>query len=416
MMKKCVVFLMLLCLLASALPGHGEGIYYITGMQDDSSRLKLRKAPSTNSEILGQFFGDVAVTVHSVSGEWAKVDIGGLEGYMMREFLAPVSDGQWHFQGNPGSPFYVDENGRVPLYAAPNVSSAKIAEIGPESGGVRVLGTINDDWLYVLIEQPDGSTLYGYGSSLDITQSDNYATATVDGNGQTVNIREEPSLDAAILGEYFSGVVVRRLFDNHMAGDGWDKVRVGSVVGYMKEDYLDYSSAGVFPWRAPMAELKEHDCAIWDYALDSTIDLYTPFCILGRFGDRYQVRCETWLDEANCGYAYGFISVDSVKTKPQRSVSTRGVTKEDTFLYSSDQEGNLTAWQEVPKGTQVMISHAIGETVPSDGFFSEYVYPEAAYLSVEVSLSAGSLTYGYLPIDAVSYDPGLNYPESMTLG
>ena len=58
-----------------------------------------------------------------------------------------------------------------------------------------------------------------------------------------LNMRAQPSRDAAIVGKFASGTRVEIIAD---AGDGWSQVRIGdgrcSVSGYMMTDYLKGSS------------------------------------------------------------------------------------------------------------------------------------------------------------------------------
>ena len=57
-----------------------------------------------------------------------------------------------------------------------------------------------------------------------------------------LNMRAQPSRDAAVLGKFYSGTQVEVLCD---AGGGWSQVRVGGVKGYMMTQYLSSSGAGV---------------------------------------------------------------------------------------------------------------------------------------------------------------------------
>ena len=50
-----------------------------------------------------------------------------------------------------------------------------------------------------------------------------------------LNLRSEPSREAATLGKYFNGVMVQVL---GRTGDGWARVLVGSTEGYMMTEYL----------------------------------------------------------------------------------------------------------------------------------------------------------------------------------
>lgn len=59
-----------------------------------------------------------------------------------------------------------------------------------------------------------------------------------------LNMRVQPSRDAAVVGKFVSGTQVEILAD---AGDGWSQVRIGSghcsVTGYMMTSYLKAGSA-----------------------------------------------------------------------------------------------------------------------------------------------------------------------------
>lgn len=59
-----------------------------------------------------------------------------------------------------------------------------------------------------------------------------------------LNLRTQPSRDAAAIGKFVSGTPVEVIAD---AGNGWSKVRIGGgrsgVTGYMMTDYLKSASA-----------------------------------------------------------------------------------------------------------------------------------------------------------------------------
>ena len=53
-----------------------------------TDRLDLRAEPSKSADSLGRYYSGTPVQVRSVDGNWAEVDIFGIKGYMMTEFLA----------------------------------------------------------------------------------------------------------------------------------------------------------------------------------------------------------------------------------------------------------------------------------------------------------------------------------------
>ena len=63
-------------------------------------------------------------------------------------------------------------------------------------------------------------------------------TAVVDNGADAaakLHLRQKPDTSAASLGRFYSGTQVEILED---AGDGWAKVAVGGVTGYMKSSFL----------------------------------------------------------------------------------------------------------------------------------------------------------------------------------
>ena len=62
--------------------------------------------------------------------------------------------------------------------------------------------------------------------------------ATVKGGG--LNLRQTPSLEAKVLGQYWTGTWVEVL----EKGDTWHKVKVGGQTGYMMAKYLNMGASG----------------------------------------------------------------------------------------------------------------------------------------------------------------------------
>lgn len=83
-------------------------------------------------------------------------------------------------------------------------------------------------------------------AALLMTAAPALAQSAVVNNGSDpksrLNMRAQPSRDAAVLGKFYSGTQVEVLAD---AGGGWSQVRVGGVKGYMMTQYLSAGGAGV---------------------------------------------------------------------------------------------------------------------------------------------------------------------------
>ena len=88
-----------------------------------------------------------------------------------------------------------------------------------------------------------------------------------------LNMRAQPSRDAAVVGKFVSGTPVEVLAD---AGDGWSQVRIGSarsgVTGYMMSSYLKAGSAVdakerrqvVSPYGTPSVVLRDRPSNSYD--------------------------------------------------------------------------------------------------------------------------------------------------------
>lgn len=117
-------------------------------------RLHLRAEPSKDSDSKGAYYNGCPVTVLSyANAEWAKVAILGVEGYMMRQFLAlsgqygevkPVLTTRTHHQ-----------DGDLPLYQSPDSQSPVVTTIQP-STDVYQWGITEDGWSHVLYKNVGG--------------------------------------------------------------------------------------------------------------------------------------------------------------------------------------------------------------------------------------------------------------------
>ena len=392
----------------------------IAPLQSIEARVKLRKHPDTGAEILGQYFAGVEVTVYESNAKgWAKVEIGGRQGFMMEKFLAPAGSDSALYSGQPGCVRYEETAGQgVPLRTQTGGRGELMAWL-KQGDRVRVLGTVSADWLHVCLEA-DGQRLYGYVSSAVIAQADNFAHARVNTGkaDETVNIRKEPDRKSTVLGRLFCGVQVDRLFDDHVADDGWDRVRIGPVIGYIQKDFLDYSTAGCPAFQPPVAELRETDGDLYADAArkqkTGVLVRYDPVWALGVFGDSYLVRVETWISTDTRGDEYAFLAMGDVKARIIASASTAGILRQDTpFFQRETAAGPIRQAGLLEKGRRVLI---VGTADENGNFVSEYMLPDAEYLLVETETPDGGVIDVYVPAGAVEHDPGLDMPEDMTLG
>lgn len=121
-----------------------------------ADRLHLRTAKDRQAASLGKFYNGSAVKVLQISGQWARVRIGGLEGWMMKQYLAFGDDMNKVRRVMPQSirikPEYL-RNG-LPLYA-------RITDLHPRYShrtyqdllyNTAAIGVVGDQWYYVWLD------------------------------------------------------------------------------------------------------------------------------------------------------------------------------------------------------------------------------------------------------------------------
>ena len=390
------------------------------GGLDRAGRLNLRAAPDKSAQILGKYYEDVPVDVLSEENGWAKVSIFGRSGYVMSKYLIRREQTEPDRIGEPAAlirPQHFDSMGGVPVFAEDSLRTVSF-RLRPEDP-VRVLGIVSETVLHVLRLNADGSMQTGYVLILELRMTENFRSCVVTaGDGaQRVNLRQSPSMNGEIIGSLYPGCELQNLFDWHTVGDGWAYVTFGGVVfGYVKDDYLDRSSAGVQAYRMPPAELRE-ERADWYAEMDKTavrgeITCCSTLTAGGVFGG--YVAVQAW-DPFGGQHAYGFVRRDALKAVPKASPSTLAVLTRDVPVLTGNGETEPSAWDvnhgsPLRKGAQVRI---IGEYAAAA---MPYLSEQTRWVFAEALLEDGSYAEVVVPMDALRFDPLLILPERMTRG
>lgn len=379
-MKKLLLILLLLlpcCTLAEDLR-----IFQDTGPYD---RVKLRESPG--GRVIGQYYNNVLVTPIKTEGDWTYISIGGRKGWMMSEFLLPadeqwLADNSWRGQGEVGAP-YPSQYGVQPLYVTPHALYENVL-LWLKDVSIEVLGTVDDEWLHVRVRSGDGQITYGYASAWGITWTENLGHAEVDTGdaAQRLNLRRGPSTSAEVRAQLYSGTEISLLFDNYVNGDGWAKVIVGDLMGYVSVEYLNYASAGVLAYAPPLCLLEDGRSAR----------------VLAVQGDQLHVR----LLSPDSNIEYIWVDRSSVSSYTPRSVSTSGVTNRQVAA---------TEYHTLPAGHPVAI---YGSYDPESNTRTwGYIRPDHPLLSVDFTVpNRNSMSGGYLPVDSVDFDPLLIAPSA----
>ena len=229
------------CLLCPALASAGR-VAFVSN-PNPMDRLNLRTAPSQTAISLGKYYTGVSVDVLDESNGWAHVAIGNLEGYMSAQYLADSTA----FSAIPTVKIANASGTGLNLRQEQSINSRSLG-LYPNGTQVEVLG-VGETWHHVRVNNQTGFML-ATGLSPRLTFSDTtesgqsqastYAVVNNPNPADRLNLRASASAQAATKGKYYNGTPVTLL---ETLQNGWYKVRVGSVTGYMDGRYLAIGQA-----------------------------------------------------------------------------------------------------------------------------------------------------------------------------
>lgn len=127
-----------------------------------SDRLNLRAQPDKKSTSLGKYYSGAPVHILENTGEWARVDILGVEGWMMTEYLA-IGDEMLSVEY--AGPCLSTIDGGATLHSEPNEEAAIQTGVEAGYGNMRVIGIVNEEWYHVWFYR-DGCGGYFHASDL----------------------------------------------------------------------------------------------------------------------------------------------------------------------------------------------------------------------------------------------------------
>lgn len=131
--------------------------YALVNSEDFGTRWPLHTAPDRDSAALGKYCSGTPVRVlEDEGGEWARVSVAGIQGYMLRECLAFGED----MLRTPKGFYYkllleeVKEAG-VQVYAEPDRQAKAVGKLGGETRSQYqdlFLGMAGDEWYHVMFD------------------------------------------------------------------------------------------------------------------------------------------------------------------------------------------------------------------------------------------------------------------------
>ncbi len=112
---------------------------------DPADRLNLRTQPDKKSASLGKYYNGAPIRLLETQGEWARVDVLGVQGWMMIEFLEPSGSSS----KENAFPDLMTKEGGAMLYADPSSKLVKAENVDGDFANMRVIGIVNEEYYHV---------------------------------------------------------------------------------------------------------------------------------------------------------------------------------------------------------------------------------------------------------------------------
>ena len=255
----------------SPVPTEDTTLYVRTG---NTGKLHLREYASRNARSLGLYPNGTAVHVTSRSGGWAYVNIGGVTGYMMLQYLTatsplppapqpPVTPDPTGGPVTPTAMFVSTGNsGRLHLREYPSLSARSL---GLYPNGTLVYAVnLNNGWCQVTVGAQSGFMMAVFLTAATPTVPTPAPTAEPTaapvpaptgatlmyvrtGNSGRLHLRSNISTSSASLGLFANGTPVY-VIANYGA---WAYVNVLGQAGYMMTQFLSAADPGAAPTAVP---------------------------------------------------------------------------------------------------------------------------------------------------------------------
>lgn len=140
-----------------ALAGLDRSCWAVVHNPDPADRLHLRVQPDRSARSLGKYYNGTPVKVLGQKNGWTQVNVFGVEGWMMSQYLA---FGDAMAQVERVTPYRVPREDRRDhfVYVSPD-SKNLVANIQSLHSDALVLGLVGDEWYHVWLVNEN---LYGY--------------------------------------------------------------------------------------------------------------------------------------------------------------------------------------------------------------------------------------------------------------
>lgn len=214
--------------------------YKDLGIVKATGYLNVRKAPSTEAEVIGKLQGDGACDIlEKTEDGWYKISSGGIEGYIKSDYVITGEEAKKKAESLVKLRAVVSADSmnirKEPSKDSDSVGQALENEryevLGQTDGWVQIAsGYLSSDFVKLEYSLNEARKLdlkamvFNYYKNIGISDVDNY-----------LNVREEPNENGKIIAKMPSKAAGDIL---ETTADGWYKIQSGSITGYVKSDYI----------------------------------------------------------------------------------------------------------------------------------------------------------------------------------
>jgi len=213
--------------------GGGKGTVTVNG-------LRLRSAPSSDSSILKVLQKDQVVTVQSQNGDWVKVTVNGISGWISKDFIETDKKTSTPSSSSSGM-ITVDH---VNVRTSPTISSSVIGSLN--SGNEITILEEQNGWVHFTMGSLDGWVSSQYVQKVkenqekqnpSLNNSSQKMTGTI--NVSSLNIRSKPSLDGKIISTITKG----QSFEIKREENNWIEININNQIGWIAGWYVNKTNS-----------------------------------------------------------------------------------------------------------------------------------------------------------------------------
>lgn len=214
--------------------------YENLGLVQVSGYLNVRKTPGVNGEIIGKLMGDSACEITETTEDgWYHITSGGIDGYIHPQYVLTGDEAREKALGLVKMRVIVQTD-NLNIRTQPDTASEVAGQglkneryelVGETEGWVQIPeGYMSADYVtkeYALNEARKldlRAMVFNMYSNIGISNVDSY-----------LNVREEPSEDAKVIGK-MPGKAAGDILET--TDNGWYKIQSGKITGYVKSDYI----------------------------------------------------------------------------------------------------------------------------------------------------------------------------------